>query len=53
MGSHPEGPSRSDGISLMLSRLRRFLEATAERHSFGLVLDEHYLVIRESEKTPI
>jgi hypothetical protein len=24
MGSHPEGPSRSDGISLMLSRLRRF-----------------------------
>jgi hypothetical protein len=24
MGSHPEGPSRSDGIILMLSRLRRF-----------------------------
>src|SRR5271165_3572183 len=24
MGSHPDGPSRSDGISLMLSRLRRF-----------------------------
>jgi hypothetical protein len=24
MGSYPEGPSRSDGISLMLSRLRRF-----------------------------
>ena len=24
MGSHPEGPSRSDGISLMLSRLRCF-----------------------------
>jgi carboxyl-terminal processing protease len=24
MGSHLEGPSRSDGISLMLSRLRRF-----------------------------
>ena len=24
MGSHPEGPSRNDGISLMLSRLRRF-----------------------------
>ena len=24
MDSHPEGPSRSDGISLMLSRLRRF-----------------------------
>jgi hypothetical protein len=24
MGSHPEGPSRSDGISLMLSRLHRF-----------------------------
>jgi hypothetical protein len=24
MGSHQEGPSRSDGISLMLSRLRRF-----------------------------
>jgi hypothetical protein len=24
MGSHPEGPSRSDGISLMVSRLRRF-----------------------------
>ena len=24
MGSHPEGPSRSDGISLMLSRLRGF-----------------------------
>ena len=24
MGAQPEGPSRSDGISLMLSRLRRF-----------------------------